>query len=213
MRLDRTLAAAEFCLLFLALPLVLAFGVQPDQLPEALLGYFLLGAVLLWITPGFRWRELVVGWGAMDLRYCLGVIVLSAAGLGFLVWWLVPSQAFFLPERLPRLWLLIILFYPWLSALPQELVFRVLFFRRYGHLFPERSFAIAVNAVIFGLAHLVYWNWVAPLLSAIGGAIFAEAYLRRGGFLPAFLVHAACGILVFTLGLGTFFYHGAIIGR
>jgi uncharacterized protein len=212
MRRDQTRVGVEFGLMFVVLPVVIAFGVPNDRLLLALVGYFAVGAVLLWITPGFRWRELAAGWSRVDARFCLSVSAIAGVGLGFLVWWLVPAQAFFLPRRLPGLWLFIILLYPWLSALPQELIFRVLFFHRYGRLFSGRI-AVMVNAAIFAVAHLIYWNWVAVVLSAVGGAIFAEAYLRRGGFPAAFLVHAVCGILVFTLGLGTFFYHGAVVGR
>ena len=72
--------------------------------------------------------------------------------------------------------------YPLLSALPQELVFRPLFFRRYGHLFPDGRIALLANGALFGLAHLMFWNWPAVLLSTAGGLIFAHAYARRGSF-------------------------------
>jgi hypothetical protein len=101
------------------------------------------------------------------------------------------------------------LFYPLLSALPQELVFRALFFRRYGGLFGAPTLAVAVNALGFGLAHLMFWNWVAAALTVAGGVIFAQGYLRRG-FLQAVVLHAVAGGIIFTSGLGTFFYHGAV---
>ena len=50
-----------------------------------------------------------------------------------------PGQAFALPRRAPGLWLAILALYPLLSAAPQEILFRVLFFRRYGALFPSRG--------------------------------------------------------------------------
>jgi hypothetical protein len=43
--------------------------------------------------------------------------------------------------------------------------------------------------------------------------IFAQAYLGRGGFALAVGRHAACGAIIFTSGLGTFFYHGAVALR
>ena len=60
----------------------------------------------------------------------------TAVVAGLLVWLLVPGQALALPRRAPGLWVAILALYPFLSALPQELIFRVLFFRRYGGLFP-----------------------------------------------------------------------------
>lgn len=205
--------ALEFGLLFIVLPLGLGLWLPAAWLPQAFLGFCLLGLMLLGATREFRWRELGPRWRGIDWRHLLLASLGAALALGLIVWWLVPGLAFFLPERLPRLWLMIILLYPWLSALPQELVFRVLFFSRYGALFPGQGVALAVNAGVFGLAHLAYWNWVAVVLSAAGGLLFAEAYLRRGGFAAAVILHAVCGILVFTFGLGTFFYHGAIPGR
>ena len=56
----------------------------------------------------------------------------------------------------------------------------------------------------------MFWNWVAPALTLAGGLIFAWAYLRRGGFALAVVLHSVCGGIVFTSGLGTFFYHGAV---
>ena len=66
------------------------------------------------------------------------------------------------------------------------------------------------NGVLFGVAHLMFWNWVAVLLSAAGGLIFAHGWLNRGGFPMAVVLHAVCGAVIFTVGLGRFFYHGAI---
>jgi len=102
------------------------------------------------------------------------------------------------------------LLYPLFSALPQELIFRVLFVERYAGLFPNKAWTVAVNAACFGLAHLFYGNWIAPLLSALGGLVFAWAYVYRRSFPYAVLLHAVAGQIIFTSGLGIFFYHGAI---
>ena len=101
------------------------------------------------------------------------------------------------------------LLYPLLSALPQELVFRVLFFRRYGALFRAAAAAVLVNGLVFALAHLMFWNAVAPGLTFAGGLLFARGY-RAGGFGQAVVLHALCGAVIFTSGLGRFFYHGAV---
>ena len=169
-----------------------------------------LGLVLLARTPGFRWRELATGWDRIDWGHVGLVAAGTAAVCAVAVWLLVPEQALALPRRMPGLWLMILVLYPILSALPQELLFRPLFFRRYAALFPGASAALAANAFLFGFAHLMFWNWVAVVLSAAGGLIFAHGYLARGGFPMAVALHAVCGAIVFTSGLGTFFYHGAV---
>ena len=53
---------------------------------------------------------------------------------------------------------------------------------------------------------------MAVALTVAGGLIFAQAYLGRGGFALAVVLHAVCGAIVFTSGLGAFFYHGAVPG-
>ena len=44
----------------------------------------------------------------------------------------------------------------------------------------------------------------------LGITLFAAAYLGRGGFALAVVLHAVAGAILFTSGLGGFFYHGAI---
>jgi membrane protease YdiL (CAAX protease family) len=210
---DAAMRAAEFAVLYLGLPLMLALVLPPAWLWPVLLGATALALVLLALTPGFAWSELWRGWGRVDWRYVALVAAGTAVIAAVLVWWLVPRQALALPRQATGLWLMILVLYPVVSALPQELLFRPLFFRRYGSLFPDRRLAVAANGFTFGLAHLMFWNWVALALTVAGGVIFAQAYLGRGGFALAVVLHAACGAIIFTSGLGSFFYHGAIALR
>jgi membrane protease YdiL (CAAX protease family) len=200
--------AAEFAMLYLALAMALVM--PPDWLWPVFAAVVVVAVVLLVATPGFRWSELAAGWRRLDLRLVAAVAAVTAAVSGLVVWWLLPGQAFLLPRRLPWLWLTIMAFYPLLSALPQELIFRVLFFRRYGGLFRDRGIAVVVSAAVFALAHLMFCNWVAVGLSFVGGLIFARVYAGRGGFALAVVLHAVCGMIVFSSGLGAFFYHGAV---
>ena len=199
--------AAEFATVFIGLPLLMAFAIPANWLWPVMLGVTAAAAVLLSITPGFRWRSLRSA--QVDGRMLAVVALLTAIGCGLFVWWLVPDRFLSLPRRAPAMWLTIMALYPLLSALPQELIFRALFFGRYRPLFASERSAIAVNALAFGLAHLMFWNWVAVTLCIAGGAIFAVGYLRQG-LLQAVLLHAVCGGILFTSGLGTFFYHGAV---
>lgn len=199
--------AAEFAAVFVGLPLVMAFGIPPDWLWPVMLATTAAAALLLTCTPGFRWRTLTAG--GVDWRMLAAVAALTASACALLVWWLLPGGFLALPRRSPGLWLAIVALYPVLSALPQELIFRALYFGRYRPLFASARQAVVVNALVFGLAHLMFWNWVAVVLCVAGGAIFAVGYLRHG-FPQAVLLHAVCGGILFTSGLGTFFYHGAV---
>lgn len=65
-------------------------------------------------------------------------LAVAAVGLAIMRW----GNPGFLPHLSPeRLRFLVLLWclYPLLSALPQELIFRALFFHRYGRLFPTRA--------------------------------------------------------------------------
>ena len=206
----RAMLAVEFAALYLGVPLAMALLMPAAWLWPVFFAATALALGLLAATPGFAWAELARGWRRIEWRWVLGMALVTAAIAGALVWALVPGQAFWLPRREPALWLAIMALYPFLSAAPQEVLFRVLFFRRYGGLFPSRRAAVAASAFVFALAHLVFWNWVALVLTFVGGGIFAAAYLGRGGFALAVVLHAVAGAIVFTSGIGSFFYHGAI---
>lgn len=200
----------EFCVIFLALPLVMALHLSPRIMWSALAAMFVASVVLLSISDGFRWRDLVTRPAVADWWALAAFVAASAAVAVGLVVWMRPHALFSLPRYNTDLWLTIMLAYPFLSALPQEVVFRGLFFGRYGALFPDGRVAILANAAVFSLAHLFYWNWPAVVLTAAGGVVFAWAYRERGSFLFAWILHALAGQIVFTSGLGTFFYHGAV---
>lgn len=197
----------EFSLLFLALPLAAATLFPPFWVWPVLNCVTAVGVVLLTATPGFRWRSLIEG--GVDWRLVGLVALLTAAAAAILVPMLVPERAFGLPRRSLLIWAMVMLLYPLLSALPQELLFRPLFFHRYGDLFPNPRVAIAVNGLVFGLAHLMFWNWIAVVMTTAGGILFALGY-RRHGFPTAVAMHAVAGCILFTSGLGAFFYHGAV---
>lgn len=198
---------AEWVALYIVAPVVIATLLPPGAMFAALFTFTAIAALLLARTPGFRWREL--GEGKVNWReVVLFGLLVALVGTGVMLW-LRPDAFLSLPRRAPGLWLMVLALYPLLSALPQELVFRVLFFRRYGALFASKQAAILANAACFSLAHLIYWNIPALALTFAGGIVFAHAWLRRG-FRQAFLLHAVAGQILFTLGMGVFFYSGAV---
>lgn len=200
---------AEFLLIFVALPLVMAFVVTPQIMWSALTGVTVGSVLLLLFTPGFRWRSLFQGRLIADWRFTLLFVVGTSAIAFALVFWLVPWRLLSLPLHATELWIRVMVLYPFLSALPQEIIYRVLFFERYGHLFPSVRLAILVNALCFGLAHLFLMNWPALILTIVGGLIFGWAYAEKRSFGFAWLLHALGGQIIFTSGLGIYFYHGA----
>ncbi len=169
-----------------------------------------VAAALLALTPGFRWRSLLRGPVLREWRLILGFAALTAVCGTLAVQALVPHAFLWMPWGATSLWLLIMTLYPLLSAAPQELIYRTLFFERYGALFPSEGRAIAANAALFGLGHLFYLNPFTIAATMLAGAAFAWAYLRARSTLLAWALHAIAGQIVFTLGLGRYFYHGAV---
>ncbi|WP_287185948.1 CPBP family intramembrane glutamic endopeptidase [Rhodovulum sp.] len=201
---------AEFGALFLAAPLVMAFLLPPSAPFPALFGVTALGLVLLHVTEGFRWSGLVrgldrIGWRAVGL-----FALLTAAVAGTVVALHAPEQALILPREQPALFVAVMLLYPPLSALPQEIVFRPLFFRRYGPLLPGLWPAIVLNAALFSLAHLMFWSWIVAAMTFCGGIAFAWACESRRNFPMAVVLHSVAGWIVFAAGPGMFFYSGNI---
>ena len=207
---SRRRLVAEMVALFVGVPVAMAatFGLYP--LFPIILALAGVAAWLLARTPGFRFAELLRGPVLGEWRLLLGFTLgVGVACLGVALW-LVPHSLFAIPLHRPELWAMIMVFYPLLSAAPQELIYRPLFFRRYGALFPNDGVAVFANAVLFGLGHLFYMNWITIGLTTLIGAVFAWAYLKHRSFLLAAVLHGIAGQIVFTVGLGQFFYHGAI---
>lgn len=202
----------ELVVLFVGVPLAMAYLMAPDQFGAALIGVGVVGVSLLAITRGFRWRSLIEGAVLAHWPIILVFFIGCCVFIGGTVWMLRPDGFFSFPKTNTQLWLFVMVAYPILLVTPQELVFRALFFNRYGALFPNKAVAIFVNSALFGLAHLFYWNWPAVALTFIGNFLIAYAYVEKRSFPLAWVLHSISGQLVFTIGLGPYFYHGAIPG-
>lgn len=153
-------------------------------------------------------------WDAADFRtYLPGVLTVFVVG-GLLVAGVsavfYSTHFFTLPWQTPGTWSVVMLLYPFLAALPQEIIFRAFFFARYGDLFSTPVALVVVNGLSFGLAHLLYGNWTALILSTLGGWLFAYRYHRTRSLCIVALEHGLWGDLLFTLGIGWYLYSGSI---
>lgn len=208
----RLLRFAECFSLFFVLPTLMFFWVPFPILP--LLWVFAGGCVGLLIRdPTFDRTDLTrISALRGGLRSLLIRVLVSAIVLFIVVWMVAPTLLFNLIKHRPWLWLLIVFLYPLLSVYPQELIYRTYFFHRYGVLIPNKWFLIALNAMLFGYMHVLFHNWIAVGLTTAGGVLFAVTYERTRSTLLVALEHALYGGLLFTLGLGQFFYMGAVSG-
>lgn len=200
----------EFIILFVGAPLLITatFGVFP--LLPIIAAFAGLSLVLLQLTPGWRWRHLLRRPVLGEWRVIAIYTALTLATSLAIVFGLAPNRFLELPTHRPELWLMIMVLYPIFSAFPQEIIFRSLFFERYGRLFPNAAVAIAVNGAAFALGHLFFNNWVTIAMTGVGGAIMGWAYLRHRAIGLPWVLHSIAGQIIFTVGLGVYFYHGAI---
>jgi membrane protease YdiL (CAAX protease family) len=209
LRASREALWAEFLGLFVVVPVATAVFLPPRAMFPVLFGFTVVGIWLLARTPGFRWAELKRGWDAVRWPVVLGFAAATLAVSLAVIWLTAPEAAFRLVQDQPWLLAMIVLFYPILSALPQELIFRPLFFRRYGTLLPAGALLVA-NAALFSLAHLMYWSAVVAAMTFAGGLVFGWAYSHRRSFPLAVVLHSVSGWVIFTVGLGVFFYSGNV---
>lgn len=200
----------EFGLFFIVAPVLIAVFFPPNWMFPSLFTFTAIGILLLHFTPGFAWAELRYNWLNWSWRELAIFSVAMTAFCTLVVMTMRPDAAFrmllYRPEFLAVIWI----GYPLLSALPQELLFRSLFFRRYHAILPNGRAAYLLNASLFSMAHLMYWSWIVAIMTFGGGLLFTWAYRKRGSFFYAVLLHAIAGNIIFAAGLGIYFYSGNV---
>jgi membrane protease YdiL (CAAX protease family) len=125
------------------------------------------------------------------------------------VYFLRPDLFFNFVRREPWLWALVMVFYPIASVYPQGIIYRAFIFHRYRALFPNTMLLVFVSALAFAFVHIIFRNPVALAFTLAGGFLFAWRYSQCNSVLVTSLEHALYGCLMFTVGLGEYFYKGA----
>ena len=121
-----------------------------------------------------------------------------------------PEKLFIVQKSNPGLIWKIIVLYPIFSALPQEFIFCKFFFSRYRHFFGEQVLMVTMSSAAFCIAHVLFINWVAPVLGFIAGLIFAGTFRRTKSLLIISVEHSLYGNTLFFIGLGWFFWGGSV---
>lgn len=208
--------------------LVVLFGVAPAALAvvsaKAVVPILLVGTVVvmvvLFLDRSFDRRSLVrlrapesapsSGGPALEVGRIVVIWLAAIVLLTPAVALTMPNEFLQMPRERTRLWIAIMLLYPLLSVYPQEVIFRSFFFHRYAPILGSSVHLIAVNALAFGLAHAMFRNGIAVGMTTVGGVLFAWTYARTRSLPLACLEHALYGCFIFTVGLGEFFYTGAV---
>lgn len=196
---------------FLVLVLVHWAGVS---LIVALVPVLLAVILALSLDSGFSWTHLLrKGISPGQLAGILALFAALGSALTLFVWICLPESFLSFPRHRPGLWIAVMMFYPLVSVTAQEIAYRVLFVHRYGVLFGERiALGIATNAALFAFGHIYFGSWITVAVSFAGGLIFAWRYWTARSFWAVMLEHSLYGMLIFTIGLGRYFFTGVPLG-
>ena len=201
----------EMVCLFGLLPMVLLW-IEPKRSLLPILWVFMASILVvllrdrsfdrkqLWNARAFKdhWRPIL-------LRFAVLAPILALA-----TWLLTPELFFFLPREKPWLILMIICLYPIFSVYPQGIVYRAFLLHRYDGLMSSTAMKIGVAAVCFGFLHILFRNPVAPLVTLVGGAMFAWTHHRSRSLFVSSFEHALYGLWLMSSGWGAFLYPGTV---
>jgi hypothetical protein len=208
----RVRLAGELALLFIAAPLGMHWLVHGEKIPifVALVPVLAVALILLAADPTFHIRrELSRGFGWRSL---LTITAVFAAGGGAATLWIThhhPGWFLEFPTNRPDTYARIMVLYPLFSVAAQELLYRTFYFHRFGPLFGnQRWLGVILNGLLFGFAHIVMDSTFAILATAAGGLLLATRYALTRSYWAVFLEHTIWGWLIFTIGLGRFFFTG-----
>lgn len=206
----RSLLLLEFLLLFTAVPALILFFRERWLMIALLWGGSFLAYIYLRMSrptdegPKAPFREMI--------RRIFVRFAFIAPLVTILVWAASPGDFLSFPRENPRTWLLVMALYPLLSVWPQEVLYRALIYKRYSPVFGEGRGYIIASALAFGYMHIIFLNWIAVAMTLVGGYLFAEDYRKGRSLALVSIEHALYGCLIFTVGLGRFFYVGAAWG-
>jgi len=209
---ERLWRFAELGLVFLAAPFSVEYLVHQRGMPVFIALMPVMAVVVLFLaidrTFSFR-RELTRGFSLAQFASILTVFAFGGGVVATYVAEFHPTLFLEFPRNRPDTWARIMLLYPLMSVAVQELVYRTFFFHRYGVLFGRAWWlAILANGVLFGIGHIVIGTPLAVYGTMAGGILFAWRYAVTRAFWAVVIEHTFWGALVFTVGLGRYFFTG-----
>jgi len=205
----------EFVALFLLVPTLYWRGYMPIGVIPGLFLFAALCTALLLLDRTF---DRALFWNGRNLlaklRWPLIRFAVFGGMLTAAVLLVLPDRFLAFPRGNPGVYAMVMCLYPIFSVFPQELIFRVFLFHRYRTILPRAWMRIAASAVTFAYIHLAFPAdpVVSLVLSLLGGVLFAWTYEKTRSAAAVVIEHALYGDLVWTIGLGTYFYRGAVGG-
>jgi uncharacterized protein len=206
-RIKKLIRGLEFILLFFGVPLMIYSGALLKH-PSLILLPILAGMMIYFIIKeDFNLKSLFHLKVPKEIIWKnIGLVLLTGVFLTGMVYLFTPENLFNLPRKSPETWLLLFILYPVFSAYSQEVIYRTFLFTRYKILFRNSYFLILISGITFGFMHIVYYHPLSMLLTLIAGIYLAWVYKRTRSVLFVAILHAILGNLVFTIGLGEYFW-------
>ena len=192
----------EFVICFIVLPVLYWLDWIPVHKIIPLLALFLYCLAILVAHKRINktWFTWTNGWNMILIRFLLlGVLIVI-----FL--YLCSGNPLFTDFSANRKLLYMVIMYPFLSAFPQELIFREFFFYRYASLIPKPSILLLANTMVFAFAHIYFANWIVIVFTTIGGLLFSLTYFKTKSLLTVTIEHTLYGLLILSTSLSAYFY-------
>ena len=93
----------------------------------------------------------------------------------------------------------LLLFYLLFSVIPQEIIFRFLFFYKYKDYFNKFEILL-LNSLVFSFCHLIYFDIYILLFSFFGSLLFTFNYMKNKSLLVVIVEHFLLGQTLIILG-------------
>ena len=93
----------------------------------------------------------------------------------------------------------LLLFYLLFSVIPQEIIFRFLFFYKYKDYFNKFEILL-LNSLVFSFCHLIYFDIYILLFSFFGNLLFTFNYMKNKSLLLVIVEHFLLGQTLIILG-------------
>ena len=199
---SRKYLSIEMFVLFIIIPLSLSLTISFWLKATLLISGFIYAIIVMLreekgsfkIQRNLEWNPF---W-KRTLVLFIGITIITT----LYVYFMDANKLFCVPINKPKLWIIILLVYTFLSVWPQEIIYRTFFFTRYERLFQNKKLLVFVNAIIFSMAHLFFRNTLVIILTFIGGLLFGMTYLKTKSTLLVSIEHAIYGNWFFTVGMG-----------
>ncbi len=202
---NRNLKFVEIVLLFIVAPIILLLSIPTMyKVTYVLIGVFYMMLISIFIE---KFQKKNIG---KKLRKTVG----KQIGIRFLTITLLTTIVLYFQDKellfnvvlnKPVLWLKFSGIYILFSVIPQELIYRTFFVKRYQKLLNKEWLFILINSLLFSFGHIWFQSWIVLGFTFIGSILFVTTYLKTKSIWIVFLEHSLYGVWLYTVGYGELF--------